>query len=146
MYSNQICETCFNLARDLATFRTKLLENQQKLEEAFKNLEDVKSRKQKIALESDDDNPPEIPFVMSLEDAEELTVKVEQMSEDEDQFDFDKLERNKDMKLENQSSDEEAERSFEFMRKFFGFFFLIKLKLIKISFHQMTGPNTHNRH
>jgi hypothetical protein len=119
VYSNQICETCFNSARDLVTFRTKLLENQQKLEEAFKDLEENKSRKRKIAMsESDDDYPPDIPFVMSLEDAEELTVKVEQMSDDEDQFDFDKLERNEDIKLENQSSDK-AEKSFEFMRKSF---------------------------
>jgi Zinc-finger associated domain (zf-AD) len=60
VYSDQICETCFNSARDLATFRKKLLENQQKLEDAFK---DIQTRKRKKDFERDDDDPPEISFV-----------------------------------------------------------------------------------
>ena len=113
VYSDQICETCFNSVRDLATFRSRLLENQQKLEEAFKNLEDEKPRKREKIYDTEDD-PPEIPFVLSQSEAETVTVKIEQMSEDEDQFDF----NNEDVKTENQDSDED-ENEFGYMREFF---------------------------
>jgi hypothetical protein len=84
----------------LATFRLKLLENQRKLEEAFKELEDETPRpKLETSLE--------IPFVLSQSESEEVTVKVEQMSDDEDRFSL----KNEDVKMED--SDD-----FGFMREF----------------------------
>lgn len=114
VYSDKICESCFNSARDFAAFKSKIIENQQKLEEAFKDLEDEKTEKREKT--TDDDEPLEIPFVLSQADAEEVTVKVEQVSDDEDQFDFTKSQSNDDVKVENQDSDEGA-NDFGFMRK-----------------------------
>lgn len=112
VYSDQICETCFNSARDFVWFKSKIIENQQKLEEAFKDLEDEKTEK---CEKNFDKEPLEIPFVLSQADAEEVTVKIEQVSDDEDQFDFKKSQSN-DVKIENHKSDEGA-NDFGFMSK-----------------------------
>jgi flagellar motility protein MotE (MotC chaperone) len=110
VYSDQICESCFNSARDLATFRQKLLDNQKKLEEAFKELEDEAPKQLEI------NDPPEIPFILTQSESEEVTVKVEQMSDDEDRFSLNKFDENEVVKTEELDSDEEM-NNFEFMRE-----------------------------
>lgn len=98
VYSDQICETCFNSVRNLATFKTKLVENQQKLEEAFKYLED--------GIESDELSEDKF-------ETEAVLVKVEMTEDKHSSVVHDDIIR-KNIKIESEDSNE----GFEFMSRF----------------------------
>jgi hypothetical protein len=107
VYSDQICESCFNAVRDSMTLRRKLLDNQKTLEKAFGDFEEVKGEEDTEITRREES--PQVEQVNLLKSCN-VSVKIEELSEDENRFPDGSLEKVK-------KEDEGRLGNFEFMSK-----------------------------
>lgn len=111
VYSQSICESCFEISRDLAAFRTQLIQNQKSLEKAFEGLEESKFEEDFAAAKTckTEDN--------SYSYNEEVLVKVEPLDLD----DFNLL---AEIKQHEDASDTQSDREFvkSFLLQTFNYF------------------------
>ena len=86
VYSENICETCFNAVRDSMTLRKRLLENQKILEKAFGEFEDVKGESVEKKLDSKTSSDEKVIESVDVEKSwnDNVAVKAEVLSDDEE--------------------------------------------------------------
>lgn len=86
VYSENVCEACFNAVRDSMTLRKKLLENQKTLEKAFGDFEDVKKESDSKKLDREISLDEKIIESVDVDKSwnENVAVKSEVLSDDEE--------------------------------------------------------------
>lgn len=86
VYSENVCEACFNAVRDSMTLRKKLLENQKTLEKAFGDFEGVKGGTDEKKLEREISPDEKLIETVDVEKSwnENVAVKSEVLSDDEE--------------------------------------------------------------